>query len=194
MLSEIIIHGIGGQGALTSGQLLATAALREGLSVSVVPYYAPEVRGGEANAITVVSSEPIGSVLPAQWDVALLLAPRAAAKCAAAMRPGGTVFYNSTLVERMDVPPDVQVIAIPASRIAEDVGNARAANMVLLGALCAHWDVISLESLHEAVRVEFTGRKAKYAASNIAVIDAGADALRMALAKGGTCEGQATHE
>ena len=180
MLLEIIIHGVGGQGALTSGQLLATAALRKGLAVSVVPYYTPEVRGGEANAITVLSSEPIGSVLPAEWDVALLLASKAALRYAAETRPGGVIIYNSTLVSPPDAREGVEIIGIPASQAADSLGNLRGANLVMLGALCEYWDAISADALCEAVYAEFTGRKAKFVPANLRVIDAGVEALKAA--------------
>jgi len=180
MLREILIHGTGGQGALTAGHLLASASMRNDFAVSVVPHYTPEVRGGEANAILVISSETIGSVLPAGWDVALLLANKAAAKHALDVRPGGLVIYNSSLIPAPAVQPGATAIGIAASAMAEEVGNPKGANMVLLGALCAHWDAVTVDALKEAVHAEFGGRRAKFVAANLAVIDAGVRALHEA--------------
>ncbi len=180
MMREILIHGTGGQGALTAGQLLAIASLRDGYTVSVVPHYTPEVRGGEANAILVISSDPIGSVLPAEWDVALLLANKAAARHALVVRPGGVVLYNSSLVPPPATRDGAVAIGIPASAIAEEAGNPKAANMVLLGALCACWDTIAVDVLKAALRAESVGRWAQFLDANLMVIDAGADAVRRA--------------
>jgi 2-oxoglutarate ferredoxin oxidoreductase subunit gamma len=183
MRIDIIIQGIGGQGALTAGQLLITAGLEEVAHVSLVPYYTPEVRGGQANAMLVLSDEPIGCVLPAEWDVAILMAGRSSAKVARRARPGGFVLYNSTLVEEPDTTDGVTRIGIPASEIACKLGNVRVANMVLLGALCAYWKTVSVDALKSAVRSRLTGLRERFVGTNLAAIDAGIQAIRQACAR-----------
>ena len=182
MRIELVIQGTGGQGALTAGQFLIEAGLREGRCVSLVPYYTPEVRGGEANAMVVLSDAPIGSVLPAEWDVAVLMAERSAARLALQVKPGGLIVYNSTLVGRPRTRDGVSVIGIPASEIAEQTGNVRVANMVLLGALCAQWNHVSTDSLKTAIRATFTGLKERFVVVNLAAVDAGIQALEQACA------------
>jgi 2-oxoglutarate ferredoxin oxidoreductase subunit gamma len=181
MKIELVIHGLGGQGALTAGALLIEAGLRSGLHVALTPYYTPEVRGGESDAFVVLASDPIGSVLPAAWDVVVLLADKAAPRFVGQAREGSLVLYNSTLVRRPTVQAGVTVVGIAASEIADKLGSTKVANMVLLGALCAHWKAVSVDALKDAVRGALTGLKAKLIAMNEAAIDAGAQALRQAV-------------
>ncbi|HQK92364.1 MAG TPA: 2-oxoacid:acceptor oxidoreductase family protein, partial [Armatimonadota bacterium] len=96
------------------------------------------------------------------------------------VRPGGVVLYNSSLVPPPATRDGAVAIGIPASAIAEEAGNPKAANMVLLGALCACWDTIAVDVLKAALRAESVGRWAQFLDANLMVIDAGADAVRRA--------------
>ena len=61
MTEEAIFSGFGGQGVLSMGMMLAYAGMIEGKEVCWMPAYGPEMRGGTANCITIISDEPISS-------------------------------------------------------------------------------------------------------------------------------------
>lgn len=131
---EVIMAGFGGQGALTMGQTLAEAAMLEGYQVVWVPAYGPEMRGGPAFCAIIVSSDPIGSPAVTRVNAALIMDQPSLSKYQGQVQPGGLVLINSSLVTLRDPRPDVQYYAIRANHLAEELGDARITNMVMLGA------------------------------------------------------------
>ena len=147
MEKQFLIAGFGGQGVLLIGTLIAKAAMLEGHEVSWMPSYGPEMRGGEANCAVVVSDEQIGSPLVNEPPVLVAMNKPSLVKFMPNMPAGGTLLYNSSLVEGVPLREDIKVIAVPCNEIAEKVGNARVSNMVMLGAAQAATDVVSDECL-----------------------------------------------
>lgn len=135
MEKQFLIAGFGGQGVLLIGQLIAKAAMREGREVSWMPSYGPEMRGGEANCAVVVSDEPIGSPLVSEPPILVAMNKPSLLKFMPKMPVGGTMLYNSTLIQGVEIRDDIKVIAVPCNQIADEMGNARVANMVMLGAI-----------------------------------------------------------
>jgi 2-oxoisovalerate ferredoxin oxidoreductase beta subunit len=129
------VAGFGGQGVLLLGQLLAEAGMREGLEVSWLPSYGPEMRSGSAHCHVCLSKERIGSPLISHPDVLIAMNELSLRKFAGSVRPDGFILYNGSSVpaDLAQLPP--QVLSIPASSIADKLGSAKVANMVLLGAL-----------------------------------------------------------
>ena len=103
MEAQFLIAGFGGQGVLLIGQLLAKAAMHEGMNVSWMPSYGPEMRGGEANCAVVISDEPIGSPLVTEIPIAVIMNKPSMIKFTPAMEKGGIMLYNSSLI---DITPD----------------------------------------------------------------------------------------
>jgi 2-oxoisovalerate ferredoxin oxidoreductase beta subunit len=129
------VAGFGGQGVLLLGQLLAEAGMREGLEVSWLPSYGPEMRSGSAHCHVCLSKERIGSPLISHPDVLIAMNEISLRKFARSVRPEGLILHNGSSVpaDLSDLP--AQVLCIPASAIADKIGSAKVANMVLLGAL-----------------------------------------------------------
>ncbi len=148
---EIVIAGFGGQGVLFLGEVLAQAALREGREVTWLPAYGPEQRGGTAYCTVVISDGPIGS--PVVSDPAVLIAMNRPSleRFEPAVRPGGLIVCDVTLTGRAPGRADVRSVAVPATAIAAELGAARAANVVLLGATLAAEPVLAAESLRTAL-------------------------------------------
>lgn len=128
------VAGFGGQGVLLLGQILAEAGMREGLEVSWLPSYGPEMRSGRAHCHVRLGSQRIGSPLVEHPDVLVAMNEISLRKFAPQVRREGLILYN-----RESLPPDftapARVICIPASDMADQLGAAKAANMVMLGAL-----------------------------------------------------------
>ena len=115
---SIVLAGFGGQGILSSGRIVATAALFEGREVSWFPSYGPEMRGGTANCSVVISDDPIGSPVVNEPDVLIALNGPSLEKFVDLVRPGGLIIVDSTLVPQQPQRDDINFFQIPASEIA----------------------------------------------------------------------------
>ncbi|HEY2421278.1 MAG TPA: 2-oxoacid:acceptor oxidoreductase family protein [Neobacillus sp.] len=152
MLEEIVIAGFGGQGVMSMGQLIAYAGMLEGKGVSWLPSYGPEQRGGTANCAVVVSDEPVGSPLVTNPSTAIVLNNPSFDKFEPRVRPGGLLIINSSLVVRVSERTDIKIIDLNATDMANDLGNSRVANMILLGAFLEHSKIVSVESILESLK------------------------------------------
>jgi 2-oxoisovalerate ferredoxin oxidoreductase beta subunit len=132
---KIKIAGFGGQGVLLLGQLLIEMGMREGLEVSWLPSYGPEMRSGSAHCHVCLSKERIGSPLISHADVLVAMNEFSLRKFAHEVPSGGIILYNGASVPADFTASDVRVIAMPASEIADKIGSTMATNIVMLGAL-----------------------------------------------------------
>jgi 2-oxoglutarate ferredoxin oxidoreductase subunit gamma len=181
MEAQFLIAGFGGQGILLIGQLMAKAAMHEGKNVSWMPSYGPEMRGGEANCAVVISDEPIGSPLVTEPPVAIIMNLPSLTKFEPTMETGGMLLYNTSLIDAAPQRKDIKVLPIPCNDIAESLGNGRVANMVMLGAIIAATDAITLDSAMDALKGVFGEKKADLLPLNRKAMEAGMDAVRKAM-------------
>ena len=142
----IEIAGFGGQGVLLLGQLLAEMGVREGLEVSWLPSYGPEMRSGTANCQVRLSASRIGSPLVSHPDVLIAMNEISLRKFAPSVPPEGLIVYNQEKLPADFEPPAAKTICIPGSEIADQLGSARAANIVLLGAVLEETGCLDAES------------------------------------------------
>ena len=164
--NTIIVAGSGGQGALRVGQMIAYAAINEGNEATWLPSYGAEMRGGTANCSVVISDEEIPFAMVSQPGCCIVMNKASLAKFQAAIQPGGTLILDSSMVDAPVERTDLRVVRVPADVIAEEEGNSRGANMVLLGAYVAACGGISMDAVCQNIDHSFTGSKAKYAESN----------------------------
>ena len=172
MEKQFLIAGFGGQGVLLIGQLIAKAAMLEGNEVSWMPIYGPEMRGGEANCAVVVSDEQIGSPLVSEPPVLVVMNKPSLTKFMPKMPCNGTLLYNSSLIEGVEVRADIQAIPVPCNEIAERLGNERVANMVMLGAIIRASGVVSLDIMDRVLAKTMTGKKAALIPANKTALSA----------------------
>jgi 2-oxoglutarate ferredoxin oxidoreductase subunit gamma len=151
MQTEVVISGFGGQGALFAGQVLAYAAMDAGMNVTWIPSYGPEMRGGTANCTVIVSEEEIGSPLVRNPKAVLALNLPSLDKFECQVKPGGVLIANRSLIDRDLERDDINTVMIPANQIAEELGNKRLTNMVMLGALIYQLPILPLESIKKAL-------------------------------------------
>ncbi len=152
MTTQILIAGFGGQGILFAGKFLANKGLLEGRQLSWLPSYGPEMRGGTANCSVVLSDEPIGSPIVNKPDVLIVMNLPSLDKYEKAVAPGGSVFVDSTLIERRVARGDVKAFYIPATKLAQQNGIPTLANMILLGKVMRESSFVSYEGIEDAVR------------------------------------------
>jgi 2-oxoglutarate ferredoxin oxidoreductase subunit gamma len=175
MQTEILIAGFGGQGVLFAGQLLAYAAMDEGHEVTWIPSYGPEMRGGTANCTVVIADEEIGSPLVRHPQAFIAMNLPSLGKYESTIRPGGVVVINSSVIPREAARDDVQSIMIPGNEIAEELGDRRMTNMVLVGGLLANLPVLSLEAVGRALEAHLPVRHQRLLPLNLQALRRGAE-------------------
>lgn len=168
--------GFGGQGVLTAGAVLAAHAMQEHLQVSWIPSYGPEMRGGTANCSVVISKDPVGSPLVVEPDVLAVMNDPSFDTFEPTVKTGGLMIVNSTIISRKARRNDLDVLYIPLTQIADDLGLKAAANMVLLGAYIEYSKLMPLEHLKQIVPKGIK-RKA-LGEQNIMAVEAGAKWVR----------------
>jgi 2-oxoglutarate ferredoxin oxidoreductase subunit gamma len=151
MHCDVMFAGFGGQGILLSAKILAEAAMAEGREVAWIPSYGPEMRGGTAYCMVVVSDRPIGSpIIRNPMNLVAMNRP-SLEKFAPMVKPGGIVLINRSLISIDAGRSDVDQLAIPVNDIAIGLGSVRSANIVALAAFAARSGVVSPDALRRCV-------------------------------------------
>ncbi|MBM4446260.1 MAG: 2-oxoacid:ferredoxin oxidoreductase subunit gamma [Chloroflexi bacterium] len=172
MLIKTVIAGFGGQGVMSMGLNLAQAAMLEGKNVTYLPSYGAEVRGGTANCTVVISDDEIASPVASSPEFIIAMNQPSAVRFQNQIQSGGLFFINSSLVESAISRGDINIVRVPANSIAEELGNPKAANMVMLGAFTKRSSLVSLSSVIETLK-DILGMKQKLLAINEKALRAG---------------------
>ncbi|HAG42219.1 MAG TPA: 2-oxoacid:ferredoxin oxidoreductase subunit gamma [Clostridium sp.] len=149
---EVIFAGFGGQGILSMGKFLAYAGMDANKNVSWLPSYGPEMRGGTANCSVIVTDDQVGSPIVTKPTSVVVMNRPSLDKFEKTLVKGGLLIIDSNLVDREIERTDIEVIRIPAQDEAAKVGSGQIANMVLLGALVAKTQIVSMDELLEALK------------------------------------------
>lgn len=148
---ELIISGFGGQGILLAGKLLTYAAMLDGRSVTYLPSYGVEVRGGTAYCNVVISDEEVASPIISTADSVIAMNTPSVIRFEPVVAVGGTLLINTSLVKHVPERKDIRTIHVPATAIADRLGNVKVANMVMIGAYLKGRGVLPKERLYEAL-------------------------------------------
>jgi len=151
MREEVIMAGSGGQGIMFAGTLLAHAAMEEGLNVTYFPSYGAEMRGGTANCTVIISDESIGSPVVTHPSTLLAMNESSVERFASKVKRNGLVIVNSSLLKKEVAIDGVEVVRVKATELAEELGDGRVANMVILGAYIKRRKVVSLARTIESL-------------------------------------------
>jgi 2-oxoglutarate ferredoxin oxidoreductase subunit gamma len=149
---EIIIAGFGGQGVLSMGQIIAYAAMKENKEVSWMPSYGPEMRGGTAYCVVIVSEKRISSPIITRYDTAIVLNQPSLDKFEHAIKPGGLLIYEKSTIINPTKRTDIEVIGISGMEEAQKLTSKQVANMVLLGAFLEKRPIVAPENVIAALR------------------------------------------
>ena len=149
---HVRVAGFGGQGVLLLGEVLAEAGLDAGLEVSWLPSYGPEMRSGTSNCHVRLSNETIDSPLVTSPNILVAMNEPSLRKFDKSVRPGGWVIYNGDEFPADCAREDVRVLALPFTQVAHELGDARACNMVMLGALLEIANGLPQSSIDAALR------------------------------------------
>jgi 2-oxoglutarate ferredoxin oxidoreductase subunit gamma len=152
MTHELLIAGFGGQGVLSMGMTLAYAGMIEEKEISWMPSYGPEMRGGTANCIVIVSDKKISSPIITTFDTVIALNQPSMDKFEKSVKSGGLLLYDSTNIISPPARTDLQIIPIPASDEAVKLKNTKIMNMIILGGFIEHTHVVATGSIMQALK------------------------------------------
>jgi 2-oxoglutarate ferredoxin oxidoreductase subunit gamma len=133
MIIKTIFSGFGGQGVLMMGYSLAHSAMNKGYHVTYLPAYGAEVRGGTANCTVAIADEEIASPVSSEPDYLVAMNTPSLFTFQNKITSGGTIFLNSSIVRDRPNRRDIEVCAVPCVDIAQDLGNGRVANIIMMG-------------------------------------------------------------
>lgn len=155
MTQEALFAGFGGQGVLSMGQILAYAGMIEGKEVCWMPSYGPEMRGGTANCITIVSDKSISSPIISMYDTVVALNQPSVDKFESRVKVGGNIIYDSANILNPPTRKDINVIAVAGSDEAIKLQNTKVLNMIMLGAFLKATNAVATQHVHGALEKVF---------------------------------------
>ena len=177
MLVKTLISGFGGQGVISMGLTLAQAAMAEGKYVTYLPSYGAEVRGGMANCTVAISDDEIASPIASAPDFVIAMNRPSLVRFQNQIKSDGVLFLNSSLIQSGTSRDDIEVVRVAADTIAKELGSAKSANMVMLGAFIKKSGIVSLDGILEGLKIGLKN-KSKLIAINEKAINAGYDAIK----------------
>lgn len=157
------------------GKLLAQAAMTEGLQVTYLPSYGAEVRGGTAHCNVIISSEEIASPVIESPTSAIVMNHPSLVKFERKLPSGGLFILNSSLMLEPAKRPDIEVIEVPATEMADSLGSIQVANMVALGCYLRRRAVVHLSTVIDCLKDVLPNRKHHLLKMNREALRRGAD-------------------
>ncbi len=149
---ELVIAGFGGQGVLSLGQIIAYSAMKEEKEVSWMPSYGPEMRGGTAYCVVIISESRISSPIVSKFDTAIVLNQPSLEKFESTVKPGGLLIYEMSTIISAPTRTDIEVMGIPGLEVAQKLTSKQVANVVLLGAFLERRPIVKPENVINALR------------------------------------------
>jgi 2-oxoglutarate ferredoxin oxidoreductase subunit gamma len=179
--TDVVVAGFGGQGILVTGQLLAYAAMMEGLNVTFWPAYGAETRGGTVHASVVVADGEIGSPLVPAPEAAIIMNRPSLDRYEPQLAKDALLVFNSSLIDRTPQRHDLRVIPVPATELASTLGNVLVATLINLGSYIGATNVVGIDSLKAALRKVFDERRHHLIPLNERALDEGMAFYRRSL-------------
>jgi 2-oxoglutarate ferredoxin oxidoreductase subunit gamma len=173
--TRIIIAGFGGQGIVLIGNVIARAAVIENKNVVGMVSYGAEMRGGTANATVVISDDEIFNPFVSCPDMAIILNQPSLDRFEPRVEKNGLVLLNTSMIKRDPERTDLNCIKVDATQIAHEVGNLRVANIVSVGAFVEHTNLLSMDSIEQAIKDLFSSKNPKLVEINLKALHTGAE-------------------
>jgi len=151
---EVRLSGFGGQGIIRSGEIIGkAAAIYDGRYATFTQSYGPESRGGACAAQVAIAKDPLELSYPHVIDPSILVIMSQGAynKYVPGFRRDGLLIMDGSLVELDEAAEGLQILEVPATRLAEGLGRRIVANVVMLGFVAAVTDIASPEAIRLAV-------------------------------------------
>ena len=178
MKEEIIIAGFGGQGVLSMGKILAYGGIMQDQEVTWMPSYGPEMRGGTCNVCVILSDNKISSPILSKYDTAIILNQQSMDKFESRVKPGGLLIYDPNGITRHPERKDITVCKIAAVDEAANLGNAKAYNMIVLGAFLKKKPIVTMENVLKGLKKSLPPRHHGLIPMNEEAINVGMNAVK----------------
>lgn len=179
MKEEIIIAGFGGQGVLSMGKILAYSGLMDDKEVTWFPAYGPEQRGGTANVTVILSDDKISSPVLDKYDVVIALNQQSLDKFSPKVKPGGILIYDTNGIHKGPERNDIKVYPLDAMGATLELGNSKAYNMVVMGALLEAMPYkLPMENVEKGLKKSLPERHHKLIPLNIQAIEKGKELVK----------------
>jgi 2-oxoglutarate ferredoxin oxidoreductase subunit gamma len=178
MTEEIIIAGFGGQGVLSMGKIMAYSGVMQDMEVSWMPSYGPEMRGGTANVIVILSNERISSPIIRHFDTGIILNQQSLDKFEPAIKPGGILIYDGNGITRHPERKDISIYRIEAAAEASKMNSQKTFNMIVLGGFLKIKPVLSLENVVKGLKKSLPERYHKLIPENEKALIRGEEIIR----------------
>ena len=173
-MKEIIFAGYGGQGVLTAGLIISDIAVTNGENATWIPSYGSAMRGGTANCTVKYGKEYIYNPSQEEPDLLLAMNDLSFQKFLSLVAPDGTVLVSELVDATRPSRDDVRIVKVPCMKLAEEVGHAKGANIVMVGAIIRLMGDFSKEQGLSGMNKMFEAKgKNKYAALNTQAFEAG---------------------
>lgn len=172
--TKIVIAGFGGQGIVLAGNILARACVIEDKHVAGMASYGVEMRGGTANATVVISDSEIASPFVQRPDIAIILNQQSLDRFEPKLVKGGLLVVDSSMTTREVERDDIEVVSVQAGDIAKWLGNAKVANIIMMGAFIAKTGLLKLTNIEKAIEQLFARKKAVLITINKKALQEGA--------------------
>ena len=159
METNLLVAGFGGQGVMTLGKFLASATCdTTDKNVTFFPSYGAEQRGGTANCYVVISDEEVGTPVGDEMDALIVMNQPSLNRFLGKLKPGGTLYVNSSIVNGEIPRDDVRVVRAPVTDLALQLGNAKVLNIVMLGVYIGDSGVLSPEVIESSIEHRFSAK------------------------------------
>lgn len=152
------------------GYLLATAGMYEEKHVTCLPSYGAEVRGGTANCTVVISTEEIASPVASEPEYAVLMNNPSLFRYQNQIQSGGTIFLNSSMIESRPIRGDLEIYEIPVNDLAKQHSGNKVSNIIMLGAFIKKTELVSLDTMTQALKETFGQKNPTIFKSNKAAL------------------------
>jgi len=178
MTEEIIIAGFGGQGVLSMGKIMAYSGVMQDMEVSWMPSYGPEMRGGTANVIVIISSDRISSPVIRRFDTAIILNQQSLDKFESSIKPGGILIYDGNGITRHPERKDLTIFRVDAAEEASRLNIQKTFNMIVLGGFIKVKPIIKLENVIKGLKKSLPERYHKLLPMNEKALQIGMDIIQ----------------
>ena len=178
MIVKTIFSGFGGQGVLMMGVSLANSGMNEGYHVTYLPAYGAEMRGGTANCTIAIGDEEIASPVASEPNYLVVMNSPSLFTFQNKVTSGGTIFLNSSIINDRPNRSDVKVVCIPCADIAQELGNIKVANIIMMGAFIKISGVVSPDIYLKSLESIMGSKKKSLAEINRKAFAAGFDYVK----------------
>lgn len=177
MTEEVIIAGFGGQGVLSMGKIMAYSGLMQDMEVSWMPSYGPEMRGGTANVIVIISTERISSPILRRFDTAIILNQQSMDKFEDTVKPDGILIYDGNGITRHPERKDITIYRVDAAAEASKMNSPKTFNMIVLGGYLKIKPLIKLENIVKGLKKSLPERYHKLIPVNEKALERGREII-----------------